>query len=97
MSDQPITRLTDHAIERGKERLGLCEKALQRTADRAFEYGVPVPETRGALRRYLDRQGMLHEKGNNTRVHAEHVFIFQGNVLITVLYLPNHLRRAARR
>ena len=91
------TILTDHAIERGKERLGLCEKALQRTADRAFADGVAVPETAGKLRRYLDRQGMLHSKGNNTRVHAEHVFVFQDNVLITILYLPNDLRRAARR
>ena len=81
-------RLTKHAVERGKERLGLNRKALQRTADRAFAEGLQVKDTSGTLRRYLDGLGMTYKKGNNTRVYGLHVYIIQRCVLITVLHLP---------
>lgn len=90
-------RLTDHARERGKERLGLSGDALQTTCQRAFDRGITQQETRGSLRRWIDGQGMRHQRGNNLRIHGRHVFVFQDAVLVTILHLPHeHERQVAK-
>ena len=44
--------LTDHAIVRGKERLGLGKKALTRMTNRAFKEGLKLDEMYGNLYDY---------------------------------------------
>lgn len=94
--DHVLARVTEHAIHRAKERLGWPPGATLRMAQKALDSGVRHADTAGRLKRYIDGLYLLHGKGNNTRIYGEHVFIFQGATLITILYLPNDLRRAAR-
>lgn len=89
--------LTRHAVDRAGTRLGLNTKALSRTALKALEKGLRHNETTGALCRYLDGLYRLHRKGNNTRIYGEHVYIFEGDTLITILHLPHEHKAAARK
>lgn len=89
----PIT-LTDHAIQRGRERLGLTEPALQRQADRASEDGWIWTRTTGSLRRYLESGMIQHHKGNGTRIYGQHIYVIHDDALITILDLPHEYRQA---
>lgn len=89
--------MTYHAYERGKERMGLGDRAIQRMAERAFEKGISVSETTGRFRRYLERLYDSHGNGNNLRVYGEKIFVFQNETLITILHLPNDYKKAAKK
>jgi hypothetical protein len=86
--------LTNHSIERCEERLGLKVESLQRLADCALENGINHADTSGKLRRYMDRIFLTAHSGNNNRIYGEHIFVFAGRTLVTVLLLPNEFRRA---
>lgn len=88
--------LTDHAKEQAKSRLGWNEPALARMAEKAMAEGVKHAETRGKLNRYITKLYLSHGSANNTRIYGEHIFLFAGPVLVTVLHLPHEMRQAAR-
>jgi len=92
--EDPATRLTHHAEARGKERAGLNRKALERAADAARLNGLRQQDTAGSLRRYLDRLAITHP-GKAPVIHGQHVYVFAGKALITVMELPHKHRRAA--
>jgi len=91
-----IPVITKHATGRGKERLGWCRNTLTRMAEKALNEGVTHAQTRGRLNRYLTMLYLQQRQADNIRVFGEHVFIFAGNSLITILRLPRQMRRAAR-
>lgn len=84
--------LTEHAKDRGKERLGLAKAALLRTAEIALRDGFKHRELSGPLRRYVDGLYLKRGTANNIRIHGEQVFVFDGDKLITVHPAPQHLR-----
>lgn len=86
--------LTDHSIERAKERCNWNRGALERMAVKALSAGTSAKEVAGGLRRYIDRQHILHP-GHRSLIHGHVVFIFAGATLITVFDLPHKFRRAA--
>lgn len=85
-------RITAHANDRGKERLGLNRAALLRTAEIALSEGFTHAQTTGQLKRYLDLLYLSERTANNLRIHGEQVFVFAGETLITVHQVPNNLR-----
>lgn len=87
--------LTEHAEHRMKERLGLPKSARLGAAQRAFEHGKTHGEAKGSLRRYLDRCWLSHRQANNVRLHAEHIWFFRDQTLITVYEIPKRLRGGA--
>lgn len=87
--------VTKHAKARIHERMGIGKNKSERIADIALKRGLRCTETKGRLRKYMDGLFLSHGVGNNSRVYAEKVFIFQGNNLITVLPLPNNLKSLA--
>jgi len=89
--------LTNHAIERGKERLGLNPKALQHFADRVVVEGMPWDACQGGMRRWLEAGQYRHHKGSGTRIYGEHVFVIQDNVLVTILELPHEYRGVVKK
>lgn len=91
----PEVILTRHGRSRGKQRVGLNENALMRTAAIARSEGLHAKDTAGSLRRYLDKLMITH-KGRVPRIHSGKIFVFgSDNVLVTVLELPHQYRRAA--
>lgn len=88
---------TDHAVERARERLGWKPDTLARMLPKIEASGVPLGDTRGKLRRYLDKKRSASDNGRGSLlVFSDHVFIVRGGALITVLDLPKEFHRAAR-
>lgn len=89
--------LTDHAIDRAKQRLGLSKSAIARSAAKALQKGINRIKTVGSLRRYLDGQWHLYDEHLDIIVWGEHLYIFDSTVLITMYCLPTKYKRAARK
>lgn len=84
--------VTNHAAKRLKQRLGLPKKAVLRIADKAYQEGWTHADARGRLKRYLDGLYLAEEKATDMRIHGNFIYLFHGNILITVLNLPKNLR-----
>lgn len=82
--------ITQHAYEKGRERLGLKPNAFEKVVACAFCYGVEPQETKGELKKYIKH---LFEEHNNTdaRIYGENIYIFSGNRLVTVYRLHTNL------
>ena len=81
-------RITKHGYKRVRERLGIPKNAVQKNAENAMKYGVQRTDVSGPLRRYLDAIYYDYGTANNLRVYHRHVYIFCGEVLVTVLKVP---------
>lgn len=84
--------LTNHAKDRLKERAGIS-KSNDRILELALTRGISHSETKGKLNKYLTKLYFYNETANNIKVYQEKVFIFDDKVLITVLNLPNELKK----
>ena len=87
---------SNHARDRINERLGLPKKSAAKNAAVALEHGVSHKEATGRLRKYIAYLYLSHGKAaSNIRIYGNHVYIFAGSRLITVLPLPNAHKNAA--
>ena len=95
MKKEDEIMLTKHGRERIRERIGVgkSEEKINRAAQKAFERGTKYSEVKGTLRRYLDRMYELHGDGDNVRIHAGNLWIFEGTKLITVKNIPARYQR----
>lgn len=87
-------RMTFHSKSRMKTRCGTGKAASQRLADAALAYGAAHSEVNGQLNRYftkvyLNGTGRPGSYANNLRAYGDKLYVFQGDVLITVLQLPS--------
>lgn len=89
-------KISRHAKKRMKERCGLNKKASERLAYIAYTKGLTHSELCGRLKRYVDYLYFREEKANAIRIYGNEVYIFQGNVLITVFDLPNRYLKSAQ-
>ena len=88
-------RVSRHADERTRKRVGIPRSAVKRMAAKAMSEGVTRHETHGPLRRYLDALYHYNDSANNIRVWSEKVWIFSDHTLVTVLDLPRKYRARA--
>lgn len=80
--------MTNHSIQRTKERIGISKKIADKNAQKALEYGITHAECKAGLRRYLDKLYLSNGNANNVRIYHRYVYMFRDNRLITVLPLP---------
>jgi RNA:NAD 2'-phosphotransferase (TPT1/KptA family) len=80
--------ITRHAYKRGKQRLGLKRKALQRMAKKALKKGDSHRDAKGAFKRYLDSVYYSHRNANNLKVYGHHIYLFRDATLITIYHVP---------
>ena len=92
-----MTRVTNHAARRTKERLGLPKKLSHKNAENALRYGIRHSDTSGSLNRYISALYWKHETANNVRIYCNNVYIFHGETLITIFPLPQKYRKTAAR
>lgn len=87
--------MTTHGTARIKERSGIGKSAkkLERLAGNALERGYSHRETKGSLRRYLDNRYLHYGSGNNMKVYAGQLFVFEDERLITVFPLPSKYQK----
>lgn len=89
--------LTDHAVQRTKERVGLPKRSAEKNAQKALENGIRHCETKGSLNRYITALYWKQKTANNIRIYCNNVYIFNNDVLITVFPLPQKYRNTAQK
>ena len=89
--------ITNHAYERANERLSLSRESFVRLAKKAYIDGVSHGETKGKLKKYLDKLWFKHKNHiygqNNVRIYGENIYMFRDNILVTVYQLSYDLRK----
>lgn len=85
--------ITRHAYKRGKQRLGLNAKALERMVETALDEGTPHKDTKGAFKRYLNGLYLQYKQANNIRVYGQHIYLFRRDRLITIYHVPKEFIR----
>lgn len=85
--------ITDHAYERGKQRLGLSKKALERTANFAITEGKTEADVHNVVKKYMIKLKAKHGKANNIRLYGNHIFVFVNMTLLTVFLLPKEQQK----
>lgn len=83
--------ITKHASKRLAERLGMNKRSMYRMANKAFNDGISVGETKGAVYSWLISRQMVNPDANNLRVYGDKVWVFADSYLITVLQIPAKL------
>lgn len=83
--------VTVHGAQRTKERIGLSKKLAKKNAAKALEFGLSHSETKGMLKRYVDKLYFRGENINNIRIYHRCVYMFRDIKLITVIPLPRNL------
>jgi hypothetical protein len=89
--------ITSHAKKRIKKRLGIPKHIIQEISTDSYRYGIPHSQTTGSLNKYLTKLYMKYETSNNSRIYKEKVFIFNNNILITILDLPARFKKRLSR
>lgn len=84
--------ITTHADERVRKRLGLPRKAVEKQAAAALARGATHADYSGSFRRYLDKVFLSERNASNMRVHAGHLYLFNGDTLITCWPIPPKFR-----
>jgi len=84
-----------HAIKRVRKRIGIKKKAVNNMRDSAFIKGVTHAGAKGKLKRYISKLYLTHNQGNNIRIYANYVWVFQNKNLITVFPVPSRLIKQA--
>ena len=83
---------TEHAIERAKDRCGLNKSAAKRMSDRVLIIGKTHGDFSGAFKKYLDKLYFKYKTANNMRVYGQYIYLFNGNLLMTILNKPSKFR-----
>jgi hypothetical protein len=81
--------ISDHAYDRGKERLGLDKSAFEKIATKAYIAGKPHKDCKGRLKTYVTSLYFQYQTANNIRIYGENIYLFKNNTLITCYQLPN--------
>lgn len=89
--------MTKHCNKRMKERMGIKSEAKQqKIVDNALTRGKSVDCFTGKEKRYLEGIQKKTEKTLNSRelrVYQNKVFIFDGDLCVTILHLPKDFGR----
>lgn len=86
-------KVSTHAEQRMRERLGLNKKSIERIAQKAFDNGIHHDQTKGNLKKYVTHVWEHNKNANNIRIYGDKVFVFCDNLLVTVFHLPRDLAR----
>lgn len=87
--------LTNHAIERARERCRWNEETMRKMSTKARTQGIGLNDVSGKLHRYLYKLTMQHQ--TETVIYGEHIFAFRQNVVITVIPLDSQYTGTARK
>jgi len=91
-----MTRVTNHAKQRAKERCGINNKSIERIAEKVLKQGITHNECTGQIRRWVDKLYLSEKKANNIRLYGDKAYLFNDNVLITILQIPNDLQNRVK-
>lgn len=84
-------KVTKHARKRIHEREGIGKSSAERKAGIVLQKGYRRQQTKGALRKILEKELEYKGTADEIRVYGDKIYIFCGEVLVTVLNLPPHI------
>ena len=94
--------ITSHSIKRAKQRCGIKKNSVEQQAERAYNEGLNRIDCVGNLRKWLDyisdQEGKHSTHDNNVNkfmIYGSYVWLFDNNVLVTVIDIPSHLMNSA--
>jgi hypothetical protein len=90
-------KLTKHATNRIKERIGIPKSSAEKMGNLALTKGICHNQTSGSFRKYFDFLYLSHGNANNVRVYGEMVYLFNNETLITVFPLPNEYKKIIKK
>lgn len=85
--------ISNHARQRMKECCGFNRKAQDRMAEKAFYDGITHKHTKGRLYKWVTSLFFKNCNANNIRLYGDNAYIFCGETLVTVIPIPNDLRK----
>lgn len=85
-------KISEHAYQRARERLGWNRDALKRMFPRILEKGKRHSDTKGNLYKYLSGEFSTH-RASDVRIYGENLFFFRGKSLATIYQIPNSLKK----
>ena len=80
-----MAKVTNHAKRRMHSRIGITKGIAQKQAVKVLRNGIKHEETLGDLHKWMDAEFLRYRTANNMRYYAGELYIFDGEVLITVL------------
>ena len=80
-----MAKVTNHAKRRMHSRIGITKGIAQKQAVKVLRNGIKHEETLGNLNRWMNAEFLRYRTANNMRYYAGKLYIFDGEVLITVL------------
>ncbi len=95
-----VIRITDHASRRSKERVGIKSKPLLKMARQAFDNGLTLEDTAGRLKKFLQNLMLPNDNRvsvNNIKIYNELIWLFKGEILITIIHLPVEFKRTVKK
>ena len=81
-----MAKVTNHAKRRMHSRIGITKGIAQKQALKVLRNGIKHEETLGNLHKWMDAEFLRYRTANNMRYYAGKLYIFDGEVLITVLH-----------
>lgn len=85
--------VSSHAKHRLKERCGFNKKSQERIAKKAFHEGITHKQTKGRLNKWITSLFFRNCNANNIRIYGDNAYIFCGETLVTVIPVPNSLKK----
>ena len=80
-----MARVTKHAKSRMHDRIGITKGIAQKHAGKILREGIKHEDTMGDLHKWMDAEFLRYHTANNMRYYAGRLYIFNGELLITVL------------
>ncbi len=89
-----MAKVTNHAKRRMHSRIGITKGIAKKQAMKVLRNGIKHGDTIGELHKWMDKEFLRFGKANNMRYYAGKLYIFKGEVLITVLNAVSNFETA---
>ncbi len=89
--------ISNHAYDRGKERLGLSKKSIDRMAEKVLEKGIHGTDLKGSIYSWIQNKLDNHERTGDIYVYGDKAWVYSRKpnciLLITVLNIPANMQK----
>jgi len=82
--------VTDHAHQRIVERIGIPPDEVIKLVRIAYYKGINSDRLTKTLKAYIEKRSIRYESTNEIKLYNDYLFVFCGQLLITVLSMPNY-------
>lgn len=75
-----VIRVSNHAVDRVRERSGINKKSAQKLAERAYARGIKQSDVKGTLNKYIKNiSDKENYRGLDIRIYGDKAFVFSNS------------------